>query len=94
MVSRDLVRGAPHAGCTTVRTEDGVTLVELVVTVVSLLAVILGFVTRSLISIQNASVGESYRLQNLDEARILMDLTTARISARRRGCPRPPHRST
>jgi hypothetical protein len=57
------------------RNEDGVTLVELI-TVVSLLAVILGFVTGSLISLQNASVGESYRLQNLDEARILMDLTT------------------
>ncbi len=52
--------------------EDGVTLVELI-TVVSLLGVILGFVTGSLVSIQNASVGESYRLQNLEEARILMD---------------------
>jgi prepilin-type N-terminal cleavage/methylation domain-containing protein len=61
--------------------ERGVTLVELVV-VVSLLSIILTFVTRGLISMQNASVGESLRLQNLDEGRTIMntisrDLRTA-----------------
>ena len=76
-----------------VRAEDGVTLVELV-TVVSLLGVVLGFVTGSMISIQNASVGESYRLQNLEEARILMDLDHRRTSEPRRACRRPVLPST
>jgi prepilin-type N-terminal cleavage/methylation domain-containing protein len=63
------------------REEDGVTLVEMVV-VVSLLAIILTFVTKGLVSMQNASVGASLRLQNLDEARTIMntvsrDLRTA-----------------
>ncbi len=63
------------------RSDSGVTLVELVVAM-ALMSLILGFVTRGMISIQNASVGESFRLQNLDEARILMsdvskDLRTA-----------------
>jgi type II secretory pathway pseudopilin PulG len=54
------------------RSESGITLVELVV-VMALMSLILGFVTRGMVNMQNASVGESYRLQNLDEARILMD---------------------
>jgi type II secretory pathway pseudopilin PulG len=52
--------------------EDGVSLVELVV-VISLLSLILTFVTQGFVSMQNASVGESLRLQNLEEARVLMD---------------------
>jgi prepilin-type N-terminal cleavage/methylation domain-containing protein len=68
------------------RDEGGVTLVELVV-VMAIMSLILGFVTRGLVSMQDASVGESYRLQNLDEARTLMnsvsrDLrTAARLSS-------------
>jgi type II secretory pathway pseudopilin PulG len=55
--------------------ETGITLVELVV-VVSLMTVILGFVTRGFVSIQNASAGAGLRLQNLDEARVIMDAVT------------------
>jgi prepilin-type N-terminal cleavage/methylation domain-containing protein len=68
------------------RDQRGVTLVELVV-VISILGVVLTFVTQGLISMQNATVGQSYRLQNLDEARILMDTvsrdirTATRLSA-------------
>jgi prepilin-type N-terminal cleavage/methylation domain-containing protein len=68
------------------RREHGVTLVELVV-VLSILGLILGFVTRGFISMQSASISESYRLQNLDEARTLMDVvardlrTATRMSA-------------
>ena len=59
------------------RTDDerGITLVELVVTV-SLLTLILGFVTRGFVGIQNASTGASLRLQNLDEGRVIMDAVT------------------
>jgi prepilin-type N-terminal cleavage/methylation domain-containing protein len=68
------------------RDERGVTLVELVV-VVSLLAIILTFVTKGLVSMQNASVGQSLRLQNLDEGRTIMNTisrdmrTAARLSS-------------
>ena len=54
------------------RSEEGVTLIELVV-VCSVMTVILGFVTQTLVTMQNASTGSSLRLQNLDEARVLMD---------------------
>ena len=57
------------------RSESGVTLIELVV-VCSVMTVILGFVTRTLVVMQNAATGSSLRLQNLDEARILMATTT------------------
>lgn len=73
-------------GIRRLREERGVTLVELVV-VISILGVVLTFVTQGLISMQNATVGQSYRLQNLDEARILMDTvsrdirTATRLSA-------------
>ncbi len=68
------------------RDQRGVTLVELVV-VVSILGIVLTFVTRGLITMQDATMGQSYRLQNLDEARILMDTvsrdirTATRLSA-------------
>ena len=52
--------------------QQGVTLVELVV-VISIMTVVLGFVTRTFIVMENASAGENLRLQNLDEARTLMD---------------------
>ncbi len=54
------------------RNQQGVTLVELIV-VLSIMSVVLGFVTRTLVTMQNASMGESLRLQNLDEARTLID---------------------
>ena len=66
--------------------EEGVTLVELIVTV-SILSVVLGFVTQGFVSLQNAAAGASLRLQNLDEARILMGdvskdvRTAARLSS-------------
>lgn len=43
---------------------------------VSLMTVVLGFVTRGFVGLQNASTGASLRLQNLDEARVLMDATS------------------
>ncbi len=52
--------------------QDGVTLVELVV-VISIMSVVLTFVTKTFIVMENASAGENLRLQNLDEARTLMD---------------------
>jgi type II secretory pathway pseudopilin PulG len=66
--------------------ERGITLVELMVTV-SLLTVVLGFVTRGFVGLQNAATGASLRLQNLEEARTLMNAvskdlrTAARLSA-------------
>jgi hypothetical protein len=55
--------------------------------VVSLMTVVLGFVTRGFVGLQNASTASSLRLQNLDEARVLMDAvskdlrTAARLSS-------------
>jgi type II secretory pathway pseudopilin PulG len=66
--------------------ERGITLVELMVTV-SLMTVVLGFVTRGFVGLQNAAAGASLRLQNLEEARTLMNAvskdlrTAARLSA-------------
>ena len=68
------------------RSEDGVTLVELVV-VCSVMTVILGFVTQTLVVMQNASTGSSLRLQNLDEARVLMDLVTKDVRTAARMTP-------
>ncbi len=51
--------------------QEGVTLVELIVTV-SVMTVVLGFVTQGFVSLQNAATGANLRLQNLDEARVLM----------------------
>jgi type II secretory pathway pseudopilin PulG len=68
------------------RAERGLTIVEVIV-VVSLLTVVLGSVTAGFISVQNAAAGASLRLQNLDEARVLMDAvsrdirTAARMTA-------------
>jgi type II secretory pathway pseudopilin PulG len=52
--------------------EDGVTLVELVV-VTSLLTVLLGFVLAGLSSLQRASAGAGLRLENLEQARTIVD---------------------
>ena len=51
--------------------QEGITLVELIVTV-SIMTVVLGFVTQGFVSLQNAAAGANLRLQNLDEARVLM----------------------
>jgi len=61
-----------HDRIARIRAEDGVTLIELVV-VCSVMTVILAFVTQTLVTMQNASMGSSLRLQNLEEARVLMD---------------------
>jgi prepilin-type N-terminal cleavage/methylation domain-containing protein len=55
--------------------EQGVTLVELLVTI-SILTVVLTFVLGTFVSVQNAATGASLRLQNLDEARVLMDVVS------------------
>jgi type II secretory pathway pseudopilin PulG len=68
------------------RSESGVTLIELVV-VCAVMTVILGFVTRTLVVMQNASTGSSLRLQNLDEARVLMDLVSKDIRTAGRMTP-------
>ena len=47
--------------------------------VVALMTVVLGFVTRGFVGLQNASTAASLRLQNLDEARVLMDATSKDI---------------
>lgn len=78
---RLLNRRLPH-----VRSEAGVTLIELVV-VCSVMTVILGFVTRTLVVMQNASTGSSLRLQNLEEARVLMDLASKDIRTAGRMTP-------
>ncbi len=51
------------------------------------MTVILGFVTRTLVVMQNASTGSSLRLQNLDEARVLMDLVSKDIRTAARMTP-------
>ena len=68
------------------RSEAGVTLIELVV-VCAVMTVILGFVTRTLVVMQNASMGSSLRLQNLDEARVLMDLVSKDVRTAGRMTP-------
>jgi type II secretory pathway pseudopilin PulG len=68
------------------RSERGTSLVELIVTV-SILSMVLGFVLQTFVSVQNAATGANLRLQNLEEARILMDTvskdirTAARMTA-------------
>jgi type II secretory pathway pseudopilin PulG len=57
------------------RDESGVTLVETVV-VVSLLGIVLAFVLQSVASYQSAATGGIRRLENLDEARLLMEVLT------------------
>jgi hypothetical protein len=60
------------------REESGVTLSELMVTV-GLLTVVLGFVMQSFLSVQNATTGGALRLENLEQARLLMDNVTKDI---------------
>ena len=60
------------------RSEGGTTLVELVVAV-SILSLVLGFVLQTFVSVQNAATGANLRLQNLEEARILMDAVSKDI---------------
>jgi prepilin-type N-terminal cleavage/methylation domain-containing protein len=52
--------------------ERGLTLVEMVI-VVSVLGVVMAFATKSFISLQAAATGDRLRLQNLEQARFLID---------------------
>ena len=54
------------------RDERGMTLTE-VVMVTSILAVVMGFVMTGFVSMQSAATTADIKLQNLDEARVLMD---------------------
>jgi CRISPR/Cas system-associated exonuclease Cas4 (RecB family) len=60
------------------RDERGLTATELSVTMLVLALVVL-FVTQSLISVQNTVAGESHRLENLGEARTLMNVMSKDI---------------
>lgn len=60
------------------REEAGVTLVELMITV-GVLSVVLGFVLQGFLSVQNATTTGSLRLENLEQARLLMDNVTKDI---------------
>lgn len=57
------------------RDESGITLVELMVTI-GLLSIVLGVVTQGFLSVMNATTGGALRLENLGEARLLMDNMT------------------
>lgn len=61
-----------------IREEDGLTVNELAVTVLVFSLVVL-FVTQGLIAVQNTVVGESHRLENLGEARTLMNVMSKDI---------------
>jgi prepilin-type N-terminal cleavage/methylation domain-containing protein len=58
--------------------ERGLTLVEMVI-VVSVLGVVLAFATKSFISLQAAATGDRLRLQNLEQARFLIDVVSKDI---------------
>ncbi len=58
--------------------EEGVSLVELVITV-SILSLVLAFTTKSFVSLQQAATGDRLRLQNLEGARLLMDIASKDI---------------
>ena len=68
------------------RDETGFNFVEVLV-VMSLLSIILGYVLQTVASVQSAAAGAEIRLENLDEARTLMAVTSkdirtaARLSA-------------
>lgn len=57
------------------RDESGLTLVELTV-VVALLSAVMAFALQSVVSYQTAATGGIHRLENLDEARTLMQVIT------------------
>ena len=84
-------------GIDSLRDERGVTLTEVVI-VTAILSIVMTFVTAGFVSMQSAATTDDIKLQNLDEARQLMDNMT-RTSARRRCCrcrarPRPSPRPT
>lgn len=60
------------------RDESGLTLTELAVTLF-VFALVTLFVTQGLISVQNTVLGESHRLENLGEARTLMNVMSKDI---------------
>lgn len=69
--------------------EAGVTVVEMVL-VVALLSLVLAVVYQSVVSYQNAAAGSDARLQNLDEARVIMAVLTRDLRTARTFCPSSP----
>ena len=65
-------------GIESLRDEQGVTLTELVM-VTAILAIVMTFVTSGFVSMQSAVTTDDIKLQNLDEARTLMDNMTKDI---------------
>jgi prepilin-type N-terminal cleavage/methylation domain-containing protein len=55
--------------------EAGVTLVEMVM-VVAILSVILGYVMRGFLTFESVATGARLRLQNIEQARVVMDVAT------------------
>jgi type II secretory pathway pseudopilin PulG len=65
-------------GMDSLRDERGVTVTELVI-VTAILSIVLTFVTAGFVSMQSAATTDDIKLQNLDEARQLMDNMTKDI---------------
>jgi prepilin-type N-terminal cleavage/methylation domain-containing protein len=58
--------------------EGGLTLVEMII-VVSVLGIVMAFATKSFVSLQAAATGDRLRLQNLEQARLLIDIVSKDI---------------
>jgi type II secretory pathway pseudopilin PulG len=69
--------------------EAGVTVVEMVV-VIALLSLVLALVFQSVASYQGAAAGSDARLQNLDEARVIMAVLTRDLRTATTFCPSTP----
>ena len=65
-------------GIESLRDEQGITLTEVVI-VTAILAIVMTFVTSGFVSMQSAATTDDIKLQNLDEARTLMDNMTKDI---------------
>lgn len=65
-------------GLTSLRVEAGITVMEVIITT-AILSVVVTFVTSGFVSMQSAATTDDIKLQNLDEARQLMDTMTKDI---------------